>query len=593
MLSALSKILGQDAVVLHRYLRITVVYAVLCGFSVACVVPVLANLLELRHHQALVWLLVLSIVALLCWALRLRVEQAGVRVGVAILQSGRRQLGHHVAALPVAWFSAANTARLSHVMTQGMMSVAQLPAHVGTPVMVALFTPCVLVVVLWMLHWTLGVVALVILPCMAVVIGLTARLSRQTDARVQQRFVQTSQRVVEFAQAQSVLRAFNGHGKGVSFLEQALQQQGQEGQRLLWLASATAVLNTWFVQVVLAGLLWLLWHGAHHWTTDTAPLNSMTLLVVALVVVNRYVDCLLELAAYGEVLRTAQAQLQAVTEILNVQPLPEPAVGEAPHSAAVALRDVHFRYSEQGPDVLRGLTLNVPHGTMVALVGESGSGKSTILRLIARFFDVQQGRVCIGGVDVRNISSEQRVKLISQIFQDSYLFQGSIAQNIRLGKPDASQAEVLAAAHQAGVMEIIARLPQGLEAQVGEGGVLLSGGEQQRIAIARALIRKSPILLVDEATAALDTENQALISTTLALLRGQCTVLVIAHQLQTIQMADQVVVIDAGQVVEQGTPEQLLKAQGQGQGRYAALLAHRPTAHEWRVEPTKSQQEPG
>ena len=589
MLSALSHILGNEAWRWHRYLRITVVYAVLCGLSVACVVPVLVNLLEFRHLQSLTWLLVLMVVALLCWGLRIRVEQAGVGVGVALLQSGRRQLGNHVAELPVTWFSTHNSTRLSHVMTQGMMTLAQFPAHVCTPVVVAVVSPCVLVGVLWMLHWPLGVVALLALLGLAVVIHLTGRLSRQADATVQQRFAQTSQRVIEFAQAQSVLRALNGQHKGLSFLEQALLQQRQEGQRLIWLASATTVVNTWFVQAVLAGLLWLLWHWANHWTTGTTEVSSMTLLVVALVVVNRYVDGLLELAAYGEVLRTARNQLREVTEILSVQPLPEPAVGVVPPSAAVALQDVHFRYSGQDRDVLRGLNIDVPHASMVALVGESGAGKTTVLRLIARFFDVQHGSVRIGGVDVREISSEQRVNLISQIFQDSDLFQGSIAQNIRLGKPTASDAEVLEAAHQAGVMEIIARLPQGLDAQVGEGGVLLSGGEQQRIAIARALIRKAPILLVDEATAALDTENQSLISATLARLHGQCTVWVIAHQLQTIQMADQVVVIEDGRVAEQGTPEELLSAQG----RYAALLARGQTAQGWRVAPAKTQQEPG
>ena len=221
---------------------------------------------------------------------------------------------------------------------------------------------------------------------------------------------------------------------------------------------------------------------------------------------------------------------------------------------------------------------------MTALIGESGSGKTTLARLIARFFDVSQGSVLVGGVDVRQMSGAQLAGQISQIFQDSYLFAGSIAENIRIGKLDASDAEIMEAVRQAGVAEIIARLPQGLETPVGEGGARLSGGERQRIAIARALIKDAPILLVDEATAALDSENQAVIAEALARLRGQRTLIVIAHQLSTVAMADQIVVLESGQAIEQGTPAQLRERQG----RYAQFLRQRSAAKGWRIAPAVS-----
>ena len=216
---------------------------------------------------------------------------------------------------------------------------------------------------------------------------------------------------------------------------------------------------------------------------------------------------------------------------------------------------------------------------MTALIGASGSGKTTLVRMIARFYDPSQGCVLIGGVDVRQMTSTQLAAQISQIFQDSYLFQGSIADNIRLGKPAASDAELLDAVQQAGVSELIERLPQGLDTQVGEGGARLSGGERQRIGIARALIKDAPILLVDEATAALDADNQQLIAQTLARLRGRRTLVVIAHQLSTIAMADQIVVLDQGRVVEQGAPAALLASAG----RYAHFLAQRRVAKGWRI----------
>jgi ATP-binding cassette subfamily B protein len=250
----------------------------------------------------------------------------------------------------------------------------------------------------------------------------------------------------------------------------------------------------------------------------------------------------------------------------------------------VQLHGVHFRYAPQAPDVLRGVDLHIAPGSMTALIGESGSGKSTLMQLIARFFDVDQGRVCVGGVDVRQMSEARLAGSISQIFQDSHLLAGSIADNIRLGRPQATEAEFMQAVRQAGVEDIITRLPQGLDTPVGEGGARLSGGERQRIAIARALLKDAPILLVDEATAALDAENQSAITATLSRLRGQRTLVVIAHQLSTVAMADWIVVLQEGRVVEQGTPAQLREQQG----HYARFLAQRQAAKGWRVAATPS-----
>ena len=285
------------------------------------------------------------------------------------------------------------------------------------------------------------------------------------------------------------------------------------------------------------------------------------------------------MASYGEILRSANAQLDAVHSILAEQPLPVAAQPKMPTDSSVELRNVSFRYAPGEPQVLRGVSLRIEPGSMTALIGASGSGKTTLVRLLARFFDASRGQVLIGGVEVREMSEAALAAQISQIFQDTYLFQGSIADNIRLGKPGASLAEIAAVAQQAGVAEIIARLPLGLHTPVGEGGARLSGGERQRIAIARALLKDAPILLVDEATAALDTYNQAAIAEALARLRGRCTLIVIAHQLSTVAMADQIVVLDDGEIVEQGTPA-TLAASG---GRYAQFLAQRRAARGWRI----------
>ena len=579
MLKTFMLLLGQDAPVLRRYGWMAVAYGVLCGLTITALAPLLTHLLEADVKAAAPWLAALLAGVAVCWGLRRHVERAGVRVGVAILQDARHRLGDHVTSLPMGWFTPQNTARLGHVVTQGMMSVAQLPAHVFTPVIAGVVTPAVLVVALFAQHWLLGLIALAALPLLAGLLALTARLARRADEAFQQRFADASQRMVEFAQAQSVLRAFNGAGGGTRLLEQAVEQQRASGARVIWLSAGAAVLNVWAVQAVFAVLL-----AASAWWLDGIlgnPLatGQIVAAIVALMLAVRYIDALLEVVGYGEVLRGARGQLDAIEALYAVPPLPESDAPQEPRDASIELRNVHFRYADHAPEVLQGVNLRIEPGSMVALVGASGSGKTTLARLIARFFDVNQGGVLVGGVDVRQISSLRLAGQISQVFQDNYLFTGSIAENIRAGRPGCSDAELMDVAKQAGVDGIAARLPQGLDTPVGEGGARLSGGERQRIAVARALLNPAPIMLVDEATAALDAENQAIITGTLARLRGKRTLVVIAHQLSTVAMADQIVVIEDGRIAEQGTPAALRESRG----RYAQFLDQRKAARGWRI----------
>ena len=579
MLKTFIQLLGEEAPVLRRYLWMTLAYGLLCGLTIVTLVPVLTHLLGSELRSAAQWLVVLMIGVALCWALRRTVEKAGIRVGIAVLQGGRHRLGDHVARLPVGWFSAQNTARLSHVASQGMMEMAQLPAHVFTPLITGVVTPVVILVALFTLNVQMGLIALVTLPILFGVFAFTAHLGQRADQSFQHNAALTSQRMVEFAQAQSVLRAFNGEDGGTQFLEQAIARQQQSAKRLIHVSAMSVVFNAWAVQAGFAALLVAATLSLGEQVGANLQAGSVIAVIVSLLLVSRFIDPLLEVAGYSEVLRGARGQLEAVRGIFAVQPLPQPAAPQAPVGGSVELRNVSFRYAEDQPEVLRDISLRIEPGSMTALVGASGSGKTTLVRLIARFFDVTQGSVILGGVDVRQMSSEQLAGQISQIFQDAYLFQGSIADNIRIGKPDASDAQVMEAARQAGVIEIIERLPQGLETPVGEGGARLSGGERQRISIARALIKDAPILLVDEATAALDAENQAAIADALARLRGTRTLIVIAHQLSTVAMADQIVVLDQGRISERGAHSALSTEPG----LYAHFLAQRRAAKGWRI----------
>jgi len=250
---------------------------------------------------------------------------------------------------------------------------------------------------------------------------------------------------------------------------------------------------------------------------------------------------------------------------------------DLPAPGAVGLDDVVFGYRVDEP-VLDGVSLEVPARSMCAIVGPSGSGKTTIARLLARFWDVDSGTVRVGGTDVRNMPTAQLMEQLSMVFQDVYLFDDTLAANIRIGNLAADDGQVRWAADLAGVTEIVERLPHGWDTRVGEGGRALSGGERQRVSIARALLKRAPIVLLDEATSALDAENEANIVAAMEELRRTSTLIVIAHKLETIAAADQVIVLDdAGHVAQHGRHEDLVEAEGP----YRSFWEQRARAHGW------------
>ncbi len=364
-------------------------------------------------------------------------------------------------------------------------------------------------------------------------------------------------RVIEYLQAQPVLRAGGRTAERFRLLDDALAELRRASRRTTLSALPGVLGLTLVVQAVFTGMLVL---GAH--LLLGGDIGAAELLAV-LVLAARCADPLLALSEFTGRMRAARSQLARLDEVLRTEPLPEPPEPVRPVRRDLEFASVTFRRDAR--TVIRELSLAVPEGRRLAVVGPSGAGKSTLLQLLARFYDVDEGAVRVGGVDVREISTDVLMEQIAVVFQDVYLFDGTIEENVRLGRPGAGDAEVRAAATAARLDEVVERLPGGWGANVGEGGALLSGGERQRVSIARALLKDAPIVLLDEVTSALDPVNEAAVHAGIERLMAGRTVVMVAHRMRTVRRADRIAFLDGGRIVEEGTHDELLERGG----RYA------------------------
>lgn len=551
------------------------------GFSLISFIPAAIALTSGQAAWGMslrAWIVVLAVCALLSFILEYVLAMRSYVVAFDFLTNMHRAIGNKIASLPLGAFHADTAGKTSRLVSRELMMLGEIFAHMYSPLIAAIVTSLTMLVGITVFSPMLGIACLAAIPIVGGGVWIARRCLLSGSALKEPPAQELSHRIVEYATKQGALRAC---GRSASYepLQQAEKSYGAAARRSLIRETLGQIANGMAAQLVVVSLISAI--GLLAVWGSVSPIEA----VVAIGLLLRFTQILVDIGALASAFETRRPVLDLAHEILSAPELPVLSDDsglsvQSASNSSVALDHVSFSYEADHP-VLRDISFRVEPGTMTAIVGPSGCGKTTIARLIARFYDVNSGTVSVGGRDVRQWDPAELMAQLSLVFQDVYLFDDTLVANVRIGRPEASDTELEEAARLSGVDEIVARLPLGWKTRVGEGGRALSGGERQRVSIARALLKDAPIVLFDEATSALDPENEHRVTAAMDVLRQNASLIVIAHKLDTITAADQIVVLDEnGRVVQIGTHSQLFTEAG---GQYRAFWDARTRAAGWRL----------
>ena len=482
----------------------------------------------------------------------------------------------HIAKLPLGYVDSFGSGKLRKIINDSTGATEHYLAHQLHDKYAAIATPIGLLALLFIFDWRLGLLSLVpVILAFLIMSAMTGKRMAEKMKQYNNALENMSNEAVEYVRGIPVVKTF---GQSVYSFKKF---KGTIDEYEKWVVSYTkdlrvpmmlytAAINGVFAFLI-AGALWF----THGGVTNAFLLNLIFYIVIT-PVISLTLTKIMYMSENNLIVRDA---LERIDEVLNASIVPKSKSPEKPKDGSIELSDVHFSYDGK-KEVIRGVSMNIGAGQTVALVGPSGGGKSTLASLMARFFDVNSGSIKIGGADVRDIEKKELADTVSFVFQNSRLIKASILENVKLGRPNATDEEAVAALHAAQCDDIIEKMPQGVNTIIGTKGVYLSGGEQQRIAIARAVLKNSPIIILDEATAFADPDNEVKVQKAFSSLAKNKTVIMIAHRLSTVENADCIYVIADGQVEESGSFGELIEKNG----LFAKMWKDYSASVEWKVK---------
>ena len=534
---------------------------------------VLRALVEQNITGATAWtalgIMVVSVAgAALCWYLAHNSEG---HANYRMCGEKRIHIGERMKYMPMGYFNAQSLGSLTAAATSTMSDLESMSFAVIARTVVGMIRTAVFSLAIMCFDWRIGLVFFVGTLLFLWVNSRLLKKSRELSPGRLAAQTKLVDAVLEYIQGMSVVRAFHGDKAAKQTLNNTIKETENqnfklERKRIPYNVLEQVVLRVTSVLAILLSI-WLFLQG------------NMSLFTCLMMVVSAFL-VYSELESAGEMffmLPMIDASIDRVEEIDRAPRMDESGSVQVPKSHDISFDHVDFSYGDR--KIIDDVSFTIPEGTTTAIVGPSGSGKTTLTSLMARFWDVKKGSVKLGGIDVKDYSLDSLMSNFSMVFQNVYLFNDSIENNIKFGKPEASHEEVVAAAKAARCHDFIMALPDGYDTVIGEGGATISGGERQRLSIARAMLKDAPIVILDEATANVDPENEAELQAAIEALTGGKTIIMIAHRLKTVRHANQILVVDHGRIVQHGTHDQLI----QQKGIYADFILNRKAAIDWKI----------